>query len=219
MAEETPNTDAPATHDEKAVAISFENADAKEFENILASLQSGKIPTKETRFRLRQLAVALANQPGENFDYIEAANKAGAFAVEKTVAKADKFEMERRIEAVKQMLARGATTGEIVLHCAQTYGVKRRVVDNYIARAVKENAAWLARNRDKMEAHFLTRLDEAYRLARNRGIPSAMVQAVEVSIKILGLVKPVVQRYEFAQTDGRPLVDLPEKEPRRVIPI
>ena len=183
-------------------ADSDAEAEGDELAKLLAAFSTCDIPTIEMSVPMPEWALQDTSQQGEDFDHVAAAAEAGAYSTKKPVKKATKIEREIRVATVGQCLRRGWSRQKIVQYAAMKWGVRARQTDTYLALAHGQTARWLAKNRSRMEAHFLNQLDEAFSMAREANKPLTMIAAVEAAAKILGLYQPVAQRHGFSGLMG-----------------
>lgn len=196
----------------------LQQAEIKEFGNLVTMMNKGKVFNAEQRRRFAELAGKFATGTGKDFDHVTAAMALGAFD-EKADAtgghegKANRGQTTARIEVFIDWITWGWSTGKICHFSAQRWGCSFRQTKRYIQSANKEMQKRHDALRDRAESRLVARLDETFNLARQSGQISVMRDVLETHSKVMGLNKPVTQRMEIGGPGGAPLafLDVPDK--------
>ena len=94
-------------------------------------------------------------------------------------------EVDCRVNSVYNLLINGSSKTQVVQYCADNYGVKLRMAENYIARArtLQQLDAELERPQWLLSA--LSRLQNYENLAAKRGNHQAALKSVELQARLL----------------------------------
>ena len=99
--------------------------------------------------------------------------------------KATDREVDCRVNSVYNLLINGSSKTQVVQYCADNYGVKLRMAENYIARArtLQQLDAELERPQWLLSA--LSRLQNYENLEAKRGNHQAALKSVELQARLL----------------------------------
>jgi len=103
------------------------------------------------------------------------------------MAKSTKIEVNHRVNTVYKLLSEGQSRSQIVLFCADKYGVSDRQSETYIARAREKLLADAEMERPAWVAEALQRL-RTYEQAAYKGRQNQVaINAVQAQAKLIGL--------------------------------
>jgi hypothetical protein len=99
-------------------------------------------------------------------------------------------EVQRRLDAVDEMLRAGKTRAEVVESMVRAFGLAPRSADSYIARARERWAEESKGDREVARTAALARLDRLSGKAEDRGAFGAAVAAEKLKAQVSGLFAP-----------------------------
>tara|TARA_Y100001938_G_scaffold45220_1_gene62817 strand:- start:57 stop:380 length:324 start_codon:yes stop_codon:yes gene_type:complete len=99
--------------------------------------------------------------------------------------KATDREIDCRVNSVYNLLINGSSKTQVVQYCAENFGVKLRMAENYISRARKLQQLDAELERPTWLLSALSRLQNYENLAAKRGNHQAALKSIELQARLL----------------------------------
>ena len=99
--------------------------------------------------------------------------------------KATKIDSHNRVNDIYQLLLDGNSRTQIILYCAENYGIKTRQVDKYLEKAYELQKLDAQMERPTWLLSALSRLQNYEMKAAQRGNFQASLRAVELQARLL----------------------------------
>lgn len=103
------------------------------------------------------------------------------------MAKSTKIEVNHRVNTVYKLLSEGQSRSQIVLFCADNYGVSDRQSETYIARAREKLLADAEMERPAWVAEALQRLRVLEQKAAKKNQTQCAINSIALQAKLIGL--------------------------------
>ena len=103
------------------------------------------------------------------------------------MARSTKLEAEHRVNACYKLLAEGQSRTQIVVFCADKFGIGERQSENYIARAREKLLEDAEMERPAWVAEALLRLRTYEQAAYKQKQNQTAINAVQAAAKLIGL--------------------------------
>lgn len=103
------------------------------------------------------------------------------------MARSTKLEAEHRVNACYKLLAQGQSRTQIVVFCAEKFGIGERQTENYIARAREKLLEDCEMERPAWIAEALQRLRVIEQKAMDKNQPASAINAINLQAKLIGI--------------------------------
>ena len=103
------------------------------------------------------------------------------------MARSTKLEAEHRVNACYKLLAQGQSRTQIVVFCAEKFGIGERQTENYIARAREKLLEDCEMERPAWIAEALQRLRVIEQKAMDKNQPASAINAITLQAKLIGI--------------------------------
>jgi len=103
------------------------------------------------------------------------------------MAKSTKIEVNHRVNTVYKLLSEGQSRSQIVLFCADNYGVSDRQSETYIARAREKLLADAEMERPAWVAEALQRLRVLEQKASKKNQTQCAINSIALQAKLIGI--------------------------------